>query len=267
MKRLFTLFFSALFISLTVNIPVSYTQPKFYVNITGGYTAPLADLKGSLPDTLFQSGTYIDFGKTGNYGFSTGYNINLMGKMGLDSTGKFNITGGLIYNSFTTRVSFPRSSGIDLSYKDKLNIITLAAGFEYMLTPRKRFSLFGGVEFTANFFSGKIEASGDTAYWQYRVNESRYGAQFNLGGDYKINKSFGIIAGIKMSFSNMIGKSRNQTVTQNSVNDAENNPVALDTEVPLNDGSDGSTKTKSISMLQIYTGLSYYFGYPLKYKH
>jgi outer membrane protein W len=118
---------------------------------------------------------------------------------------------------------------------------------------------------TANFFSGTIKASGDTSYQQFRVNESRYGVLVNAGVDYKINKTFGVTGGIKYNFSNLIGKSF-QSATTTGNTDTGPTGVNVDTDVPLNDGMNGSIKAKSIYYIQIYAGVSYYFAYPLKYK-
>ncbi len=65
------------------------------------------------------------------------------------------------------------------------------------------------------------------------------------------------------NFANLIGKSY-----QSSASGSDTGPIELNitSDVPLNDGMNGSIKAKSLYYVQLYAGVSYYFSYPSKYK-
>ncbi|HEY3251941.1 MAG TPA: hypothetical protein VGK25_12590, partial [Ignavibacteria bacterium] len=158
-----------LFSALLVLSNYSFSQKKFTVNIYGGYTLPLGDLHGNFPDTLGSAG--IDFRKTKTLLTSYGINIGVQGKYVIDSSGSARVTAGANYNTFSGSHDY---SGVT-TYKNKVNIITLSAGIEYVINPVKKYVPFLGLELAANFFGGDIEGSGDTTVTLTRKSETRYG--------------------------------------------------------------------------------------------
>src|SRR5512139_1031370 len=133
-----------LFPVLLLLIEFSFSQNKFNVNLYGGYTLPVADLKGDFPDTLGTS--LLDFNKSKTLLTSYGINFGIQGKYAVDSSSSQRITAGFNYNSFTGSVDYPRPSGEVLTYKNKVSIFTVSAGIEYAINPRKKIVPHIGLE-------------------------------------------------------------------------------------------------------------------------
>ena len=83
----------------------------------GGYSLPLADLKGDFPDTLGTS--LLDFNKSSTLLTKSGFNIGVIGKYCVDTLGKAKITAGLNYNSFFGSKDYTRTSAT-LTYRNKV---------------------------------------------------------------------------------------------------------------------------------------------------
>jgi opacity protein-like surface antigen len=246
----------ALFLIFTVYLN---SQTKYNITVFGGYSMPFADLKGDFPDTL---GTSLpDFNKAGTLLTKSGFNIGAIGKYCVDTLGKARITAGFNYNSFSGSKDYKRTGGT-LTYKNKVNIFTISAGAEYNFLPKKKFDPFIGLDLAVNFFSGNIIASGDSSYTIQRKTENRFGVIANAGLDIKLNKSIGAVIGIKYSLSNLIGKKTDIINTGNNtpVIDIEETGSSTLNELGLNDEESSTNRSKSIYFLQIYAGLSFYFG-------
>jgi outer membrane protein W len=251
------LFFIAL---LFLGVYSLSSQTKFNINIYGGYTLPVADLAGDFPDTAGSSGT-LDFKKSSTLLTSWGYNFGALVKYSIDTIGNARVTAGLNNNSFTGTKDYVTPSGRNINYKNKVNVFTLSAGFEYSLSPAKKLNPFVGLDFGANFYSGKIEASGDTTILINRKSEARFGVIANGGVDINLNKSVGIVIGVKYALTNLIGKKTELTSTITPVTDAieEEGSSSFD-ELPLNDAETSSNKSKSLNYVQFYAGISIYLG-------
>ena len=115
-----------------------------------------------------------------------------------------------------------------------------------------------------NFYSGKIEASGDSTFNIQRKSESRFGIVVNGGVDIKLNKSIGAVVGVKYGLTNLIGKKTD--ITSNTVlqTDDEESGTSAFKELGLNDEESSNNKSKTLYYLQFYAGLSFYFGEVLK---
>ena len=255
MKKTYSILFSLLTILLLNNVNVS--QTKFNVIITGGYSLPAADLRGDYPDTL--SSGLLNFTKAGTLLTKGGFNIGLTGKYTVDTTGKARVTVSLTNNSLSGSQDYSRPNGV-LSYKNKVNIFSVSAGIEYNIFPKKKFSPFVGLDISANFFSGKIEGSGDTIQIVNRKSESRIGVTVNGGVDIKLNNSINLVAGVKYVMANLIGKKTDITTTTSTISDAEEEGTGLLYELPLNDEETSSNRGKVLNFLQFYTGISLNFG-------
>ncbi|HRE10427.1 MAG TPA: OmpW family outer membrane protein, partial [Ignavibacteria bacterium] len=152
-----------------------------------------------------------------------------------------------------------------LTYKNKVNIFTISAGAEYGFFPKKKFNPFIGLDLAMNFYSGKIEASGDSTFTIQRKSESRIGVIANGGVDIKLNSSIGAVIGVKYALTNLIGKKteiRNTTV--NTLTDDEETGTSSFRELGLNDEENSSNPAKTLNYLQFYAGVSFYFGRPLR---
>ncbi|MCC6866480.1 MAG: outer membrane beta-barrel protein [Ignavibacteria bacterium] len=259
--------FSALFILLLVllfvfsTIPVN-AQTKYNITLTGGYTLPFPDLKGNFPDTLGVT-NFLNFDKSSTLLTSGGFNISAAGKYVVDTLGKARLTAGINYNSFSGSKDYTRTQAT-LTYKNKVNIFTISAGAEYGFFPKKKFNPFVGLDLAVNFFSGKIEASGDTVFTIQRKSETRFGVVANAGVDIKLSKKIGAVIGVKYSLSNLIGRKTEITVTPPAITDDEEGGTSNFKELGLNDEETSGNRSKSLYFLQIYAGLSFYFGSIIK---
>lgn len=251
------LYIPALFIFLIISNSVLLSQTKWNLTITGGYTMPLADLKGDFPDTL--GSTLLNFEKSSTLLTKSGFNIGAIAKYCVDTLGKARVTGGLTYNSFSGSQDYSRPGGI-LTYKNKVNIFTISLGAEYGFLPKKKFNPFVGLDLAANFYSGKIEASGDSTFTLNRKSETRIGVIANGGVDIKLSKSLSAIVGVKYALTNLIGKKTELTTTAITVTDDQETGTSSLKEIGLNDEENSTNKSKTLYYLQIYAGLSFYFG-------
>ncbi len=261
MKKIVYIFTALLFLATNFLSPSLSSQTKFNVNIIAGYTLPVSDLKGSFPDTLGSAG-FLNFSKASTLLVKSGFGLGAIVKYSVDSTGSARVTGGLQYNSLSGSVDYVNP--ITRGYKSKLNIFTISAGLEYNFYPKKKFSPFVGLDLAANFFSGKIESSGDSTNTIKRKSESRFGVIATGGVDIKLSKNMGVVVGVKYALANLIGKKTELTTTTTTVTDDEPTGGGLTSELPLNDAETSSNKGKSLNYLQFYVGLSVNFGKILK---
>jgi len=254
-----------------VFITNSYSQPaglglsgvsKFTFDVTGGYCMAVSDFRGAFPDTLGQYNT-IDFAYQDSYLVRKGFNFGLSGSMVVDSGGNNLITAAFSYSTFTQSADFPRPGGLEISYSNKINIVTFAAGLQYSILPKKKFCPFVGLQLAANLFSGNVSASGDTSYQQNRASETRYGVTADGGVKIKLNSSMGLLVGVKYSLANLFGKTYTaQTTSSSAHKDAQSPGSYLSnlSDIPLNDGTNGLGQSKSINYLLFYAGVTFYFG-------
>jgi len=246
MKKITIIFLALLFIS-----GLSFSQKKITLSFYGGYTLPVADLKGDFPDT---DSNGINFSKQKTLLTSNGFNGGIQGKYVVDSSGSARVTAGLNYNSFSGSADYG-----SISYKNKVSIFTISAGIEYAMNPKNKIVPFGGLDLAANFFSGKVEGSGDTTFIQNRKTETRFGVIANAGVELRFWKQSGLIVGVKYALTNLIGKSTSST-TSSTINDAEEEGSSSFNELPLNDKETSSNTDKTLNYVQFYVGFSFNFG-------
>lgn len=245
MKKLAALFLIlAAFLSLN---NTTFSQPQLKVHLTGGYNLPMPDLKGDLPPTSTND--------TNSYSMKNGFNFGADAKYYLGKKRNVGITLSLAYNMFMNSYDIPNSSPAT-TYKPKMNIFTVGLGAEYGFMPKGKANPFIGVEFTGNFISGKkVFDPQPTGVPEYTYkSSSRFGLGVGAGVDIALNKSIGIIIGAKYNLSNLIGKDYDSTTTIGSL------------ELPLNDKENGSVKSKNISYIQAYLGVSFFLNQPKKTK-
>ncbi len=259
MNKFFTVIIALLLVNIAA-VKFSYSQPKWQFSLTGGYSMPVSDLKGSFADTLAQTGG-IDFKNQATYLVNKGYNIGITGRYTVDTSGAAVITAGMVYNWFSQTKDYSRPSGLTRTFANKLNIFSFTAGAEFDMQPTKKVNPFVGLEIAANFFSGGIKGSGDTTFTIDRSSETRFGINANAGVNIKLKKDFSIILGVKYCVNNLFGKQHDAATTTTGNTDTEQNPgTSSITSLPLNDGDLGAIQTKQIIHLQFYAGISLSFG-------
>jgi opacity protein-like surface antigen len=230
-----------------------YSQPKFLIHFYGGLSVPLPQLQGDVAvipiATTFEK----------DYGMRLGINFGTDAKYAFDKKGCIRGVLSLGYNMFMNPGEYVSATG-NYKYKPIIGIFTASLGAEYAFQPKEKWSPFVGVDFTANFFSGSFnyDPKFPTIPDISLKSETRFGLQFGAGADFSLSKSIGIIAGFKYHLANLIGKD-SDTSTFSQI---------LPSERPLNDAEytyGGKTvSAKNISYVQIYSGLTIYFGQPKK---
>lgn len=251
---------TALFLVLFSVIGTS-SQTKFNLSIYGGYSLPVADLKGDFPDSL---GSGISFGRSSTLLTSNGFNLGATGKYSVDTTGNARLTVSLGYNSFSGSQDYSTPTGT-LTYKNKVNIFTFSGGIEYYLFPKKKVSPYAGLDLAANFFSGEIASSGDSTKTLKRRSESRFGVIATGGVVIMISKNAGINIGVKYALANLIGKKSDISATIINPNiDIEEGGSGLLYELPINDEETSNNRSKTLNYLQFFAGVSFNFGALLK---
>lgn len=246
MKKLVALFvILAAFLSL--NNSTTFSQPQIKVHVTGGYNLPLPDLKGDL-NTLADSNTYM---------IKQGFNFGADAKYYLGKKRNVGITLGLGYQMFSNSSDSSTATGLK-NVKNKLNAFTVGLGVEYNFMPKGKTQPFLGAEFTGHFFSGDFEAtSGTTTTKATLKSASRFGIAVGGGLDFKLSKSVGAIVGAKYHLGNLIGKAYDST-------GLGSNEYALDDKEHTMNGA--TMKSRNISYLQFYAGVSFFFNEPKKMK-
>ncbi len=232
--------FIILFISLT---GTCIAQPRLTLHAYGGYSIPLPNMKGEIP----QGVNYND------YGLKYGYNFGIDAKYAIEKSAKVKITASVNYNIFRNNDILPQYDNANESRK--LNILTAGFGAEYSFLPKNNVNPFLGVEFTGNFFNGIVtDQIGDTTHTEYNLKaESRYGFQINAGVDVISSKRIGVIAGVRYNFANLFGK--------DSASVSQGEFALWDKEF----SSNGTTiAAKKIQYLQLYAGVSFYLMQPKK---
>ncbi|MEO8512373.1 MAG: hypothetical protein ABI543_02310 [Ignavibacteria bacterium] len=222
-----------------------YSQPRFTVDVTGGYSLPLPQLKGTIDS--------VNSGSGESYFTKTGFNLSLTGKFAVDKKRKFRVTFGGGYNKFTGAETYSHTNTID--FHTNISIITASLGAEYSFTPKEKTAPFVGLEFTGNFLSGKTEetvtASTTTDHDTFGTtttnlkSASRFGFAVGGGVDVAFNKSIGALFGFKYNFTNVVGREYSATSAAGEYN--------------LNDKENGTLKAKNIMYFQIYLGVSFHF--------
>lgn len=238
--KYFKFLFVVVFVLLTFT-NCSYSQPRFILSVYGGGSIPTGDF-GRNPAYIPDSTYYLET----NYGMKIGWNIfNAEMKYAFDKNRHVRGVFGLSFNTFLNPsgiLTFWYSTPV----RESIGIVSTYLGTEYAFLPKERIDPFVGARFAANFISGDNFKS-----------ETRYGLEFTLGMDITASEHFGLLAGFKYDIANLMGKE-----TKVAAFDVYSNNLPLSDE-----GYTYHEKTidsKSISFIQFYFGLSFFFGQPKK---
>lgn len=247
MKKLTSLL-ALLAILFAVN--ASYAQPALIIHVTGGYSLPMPDLKGTWPD---------DFTAAKNpqpLYMKSGFNVGADGKYYIDKKMRsFAITLSAAYMMFNSGDLADTGAASTFTFKRTLNSFTAGLGVEYRFLTKKKASPFIGAEFTGNFLSGKLTPSTGTEFTL--KSTSRFGLAFNLGVDINLSKNVGVVIGGKYALMNLIGKKDNTDTSGKTSTEF----ILADKEYTI-----GTTtyKALNLSYIQFYGGVSFYLMQPKK---
>jgi Outer membrane protein beta-barrel domain len=214
----------------------SFAQPRLVIHVTGGYSLPLPDLKGTFPDDNTKNPIPLMM--------KNGWNVGADGKFYVDKKLRsFGITLSLAYMGFSTG---DLDTGTAM-FSGKFNSFTAGLGVEYKFLTKKKAQPFVGAEFTGNFLSGKRTPTTGTETTLKAT--SRFGLSFGAGVDIAFSKNVGAVIGGKYALMNLIGKK-------------DTSETATGTEYPLWDKEYGTVNALNLSYLQIYAGVSFYLMQP-----
>jgi hypothetical protein len=223
------------------SLSVLSTKPEFILGAIAGGSAPLNELKGdlssvSLTNPATSSPAYFE---------SWGYNIGIYGKLPIGKKGNFRVSISLIYNRFFNSGDDSASS---VTIEPNLNIFQAGLGLEYAFDRIGNVTPFIGAEFNANIFGGSIDFLKEGTSISYSYNRNiRYGFCAGAGAEYFINKTFGLIGGVKYNMANLIGKEYNSTGAHE-----------LDDESFTVNGV--NINRKNINFLNFYAGIALYIS-------
>ncbi len=228
---------------ILVSVSTCYSQPRFTMQFTAGYSAPLPDLKGEFGPTL---ATYVTNNPdTATYYMKHGFNFGIYGKKGFGKTSQIRVTGSLIFNYFSQNKEY-NDSGRSANVKLSQNILSITLGGEWCyVTKTSSVNPFAGADLMLNFFSGSFQREQFIVTSDKTLKSAiRFGIQAGGGLDIRLSRNVGTVVGFKYSIANLIGKKEGTDVG---------------TTYALADVRYG--KNRTISYLQFYGGVSFYFGY------
>jgi outer membrane protein W len=220
-------------------VSTSNAQPALTLHVTGGYSLPMPDLKGTWPDD--QTKTQMVLYQ------KSGFNVGADGKYYFDKKKRsFGITLSLAYLMFNsgdiTNFGGDTSGGVS---KIKINSFTVGLGAEYKFWTKAAVRPFVGAEFTGNFLSGKYTPpTGAPFPEQTMKSTSRFGLAFGAGVDIRASKSIGVVVGLKYALMNLIGKK-------------DTSDVAGTNEFVIHDKAYGNVSAANYGYMQFYAGISF----------
>lgn len=228
---------------------MTLSQPTATVQFIGGYSMPLGDYHGTFGDTraTFTGGGNPD---SNSYFMKSGVNYAIFLKFPIIKKSPLSIKAGVGFNAFGQSKEYTESTGsvtVDLSQ----SILGIFAGAEYDFTNWKsKVRPFVGIELSANFISGKYtEDYIDSTETFDMKGAVRMGVNLSAGVDFVLHNNIGVMVGAKYSLANIIGKSYTADTR---------------TTYGLNDDSftvgNISYPSRNITFLQLYGGMSFYFG-------
>ncbi len=258
---------SVLLIALLLAVSAStFAQPKLTLHLTGGYGVPLGDFKTEVPATSPLTEDNRADADWFPYNTKQLINFGADGKLAFGKQGNARVTFGLTYNMFSNstdavfRIDTNNTLGV-ITFKPKVNVLSIALGGEWAFSPKKKVNPFIGVGVAANFFSGKFEFSQPVKVKGVMrtepmdmKSETRIGIIFDAGIDFHLSPMVGIIAGLKYHMINPLGKGADDP------SEVGANEIDLGDQEHTEDGK--TFATRNISSINGYLGVSFYFGMP-----
>jgi outer membrane protein W len=250
----------------TILLNSAYSQPKFILHVTGGYGVPLSDFKTALPPTSPLTEDNRADADWFPYYTKQLINFGVDGKLAFGKKGNARVVLGLTYNMFSnnTDAIFRINPANDLkvvNFKPKVNILSVYLGGEWAFMPKGKINPFIGADIVGNFFSGKFEFGEEVRVKGAQrtgpmdmKSETRIGILFDAGVDYMISKNVGAVIGLKYHMINPMGKGADDPT------EVGPNEIDLADMAHTEDGNTFANRT--ISSINGYLGVSFYFGAP-----
>lgn len=226
----------------------SYAQ-KFKLNVIGGYSLPLPDLKGTFPDDLNADKNPMP------YMMKNGFNVGGIGKYYFDKKNSVGMTLSLVYNSFSNTVDdkiIVIEGGNNLSSaKFKMNMFQIGLGGEYRVPVKGAVIPFFDLDLTASFLSGNNKFTQVNDGIEREItwkSATRFGFNVGAGVEFIASSKISFVVGGKYQFFNLIGKdyTEDTSLTEWNLNDKE-----------YTDAANVVQKAKNLMALQIYGGINF----------
>ena len=242
-----------------------FKLPAFVIDLSGGYSIPLHDLKGS------NTGEFYSFF---DYATSNGINSEIKVKYAVYTSQltQFRLTASVGYNHFWASGNSayninvfpapwpaytytPPGTSVPGESYARLNIPSAALGAEYAfwIDPQRRNNMSVGLEVLMSMISGRIFNTkyGEQETFNTFNNNVRFGFAINYAYAMRVNENFGFNLAAKYSLRNLIGKTAKQSDE--------------DGYMYLNDGEDTSvnpylTSSRTIGDLSFSAGVSFFIG-------
>lgn len=233
---------------------VLYSQPAATVQLFGGVSFPLPDLKGDFGTTRQQ------FTGNGNpdsntYFMKSGFNYGLAFKLPINrkKLPYLNATGSLTINSFGNDITYNIADTNYITSDLNQTLISFGTGLEYNLAGKKTIvNPYAGIEMIMTLFSGEYSEFDKylaTTTTFKLIHTVRIGFRVNAGIDWVLHNNVGANIGARYTYANLIGKSSGKDEQlKYYLNDGER--VDQGTTYPA----------RNITYLQIFGGVSFYFG-------
>lgn len=217
-----------------LNAQTTYILPKFLIQIYGGYSLPLAQLRGSLPD----SNAYL---------MNKGFHFGAAGKIKMSKKGYIMMVLSTAYQHFG---GSQQSKVNNILTETSMNIFTLGVSLEYDFMPVNKINPYAVSDIKANFISGETHINDST----YTLNSTmRWGIGIGGGVEFRLSNTLGMTARLRYNIENLLGQ------------DADTNKILGTTPNRTYDLNDKEFTyrgqrmyVKLISDLQFSIGFSYY---------
>jgi len=240
---------AALIITFAFMGEKAVSQPTATVQFIGGYSMPLGDYKGTFGETRFQ------FTGNGNpdsstYFMKSGINYGIFVKVPISKRSPFSIKGGVAFNVFSQSKEYTEGTGsVTVDLKQSLFGITLGTDYDFGGT-RSKIRPFIGAEISGTFFAGSYTEDYIDSTESFSLNAAfRLGVNAAAGVDITLHNNLGVIVGAKYSIANLVGK-KYEADTRTRYNLNDDSYTYNNTTYP----------SRSITFLQFYGGISFYFG-------
>lgn len=234
---------------LIAAVNTAFAQPTATVQFVVGYSIPLGDYSGTFGETRDQF-THNGNPDSNSYFMKPGINYGIFVKIPIRKRSPLSIKGGVAFNIFSQSKEYIEGTGsVTVDLKQSLFVISL--GSDYDFGGRKsKIKPFLSAEISGNFFAGSYSENYVDSTESLSLNPVfRLGINAGAGLDFKLHHNIGFLVGAKYSIANIIGKNyKDDTRTKYNLNDAGHSKNNI------------SIPSRTITYLQIYGGLSFYFG-------
>ncbi|MGV8017761.1 MAG: outer membrane beta-barrel protein [Ignavibacteria bacterium] len=217
----------------------SYAQ-KFKLNVIGGYSLPLPDLKGDYPGDATKDPL--------PYMMKNGFNVGGIGKYFLDKKNSQGLTLTLVYTGYSNSVD-NAMLGVS-NQKFQINMFTVGLGYEYRPPVKGAVMPFFGADIIGNFLSGKYKVTPTgLAEQEYTMKSaSRFGFNVGAGTEFIASSKITFVVGVKYQYYNLLGKDyvEDGSGTEYNLNDKE-----------YTDALNVTHKARNMMGVQIYGGINF----------